>query len=114
MREMLERQDLLAGFLRAHEAACEMIRHDPRAAAKAVSATTGMVDPGFVLETYRISPKYCASLPEGYVASTMKFAETLRLLGYISRAVREDEIFDRSLITTVHPGPHHYHDGITE
>lgn len=114
MREMLERQELLAGFLRAHEAACEMIRHDPRAAAKIVAETTGMVDPGFVLETYRISPKYCASLPEGYVASTMKFAETLRLLGYISRAVREDEIFDRSLIATVHPGPHHYHDGIAE
>lgn len=114
LRGMLERKELLAGFLRAHEAACEMIRHDPRAAAKTVSETTGMVDPGFVLETYRISPKYCASLPEGYVASTMKFAETLRLLGYISRAVQEDEIFDRSLIDAVHPGPHHYLDGITE
>lgn len=114
MREMLERTELLAGFLRAHEAACEMIRHDPRAAAKVVSETTGMVDPGFVLETYRISPKYCASLPEGYVTSTIKFVETLRSLGYISRAVREDEIFDRSLIDRVHPAPHHYLDAIAE
>lgn len=61
-----------------------------------------------------LSGKYCASLPEGYVASTMKFVETLRSLGYILRAVQENEIFDRSLIDAVHPGPHHYHDGIAE
>jgi len=114
MREMLEKRDVLAGFLLAHEAACEMIRHEPRTAAKTVAEITGMVDPDFVLETFRISPKYCASLPEGYVASTMKFVETLQSLGYILRAVQENEIFDRSLIDAVHPGPHHYNDGIAE
>ncbi|MDD1693380.1 MAG: ABC transporter substrate-binding protein [Methanoregula sp.] len=114
MQGMLEKRDVLTGFLRAHEAACEMIRHDPRASAKIVAETTGMVDAAFVEETYRVSPKYCASLPDGYVASTMKFVETLRSLGYISRTVQETEIFDRSLIDEVHPGPHHYGDGITE
>lgn len=113
MRGMLEKKDLLTGFLRAHEAACEMIRHEPRAAAKIVAETTGMVDPEFVLETYRVSPKYCSSLPDGYIASTIKFVETLRSLGYISRAVQEKEIFDRSLIGAVHPGPHHYSDGMS-
>ncbi len=113
MREMLKKKDLLTRFLTAHEAACEQIRHDPRAAARVVAGTTGMTDPEFVLETYRISPKYCAALPPEYVSSTMKFVGTLRSLGYISRPVREDEIFEHSLIAAVHPGPHHYNAGIT-
>jgi NitT/TauT family transport system substrate-binding protein len=113
MREMLEKKDLLMKFLYAHEAACEMIRHDPRAAARVVAGTTGMVDPDFVMETYRISPKYCSALPPEYVASTMKFVRTLQELGYISRPIAEDEIFDCSLIAAVHPGPHHYDAGIT-
>jgi NitT/TauT family transport system substrate-binding protein len=112
MREMLEKNDLLTRFLTAHEAACELIRHNPEAAAGVVAKTTGMVDADFVMETYRISPKYCAALPPEYVSSTMKFVRTLQALGYISRPIGEDEIFDRSLIAAVHPGPHHYNDGI--
>jgi NitT/TauT family transport system substrate-binding protein len=42
----------------------------------------------------------------------MKFVTTLHALGYIPRPIREEEIFDRSLIEQVHPGPHHYNDGI--
>jgi len=114
MREMLENKDLLKGFLSAHEAACEMIRHDPHACARIVAKTTGMVDEDFVLETYRISPKYCAALPPEYVSSTMKFVYTLHNLGYISRPVGEEEIFDRSIIKTVHSGPHHYNDGLCD
>jgi NitT/TauT family transport system substrate-binding protein len=113
MRQMLENRDLLSRFLSAHEAACEMIRHDPPAAARIVAETTGMVDPEFVLETYRISPKYCAALPPEYIASTMKFVRTLQSLGYISRAIGEREIFERSLVEAVHPGPHHYGAGIS-
>jgi ABC-type nitrate/sulfonate/bicarbonate transport systems, periplasmic components len=112
MREMLEKKGLLARFLSAHEAACEWIRHDPAACADIVARTTGMVDPAFVLETYRISPKYCAALPPEYIASTMKFVRTLHVLGYISRQVREDEIFDLAGIRSIHPGPHHYMAGI--
>ena len=112
MRRMLKKRDLLARFLAAHEAACEMIRHDPRACARIVADTTGMVDGDFVMDMYRISPKYCAALPQEYVASTMKFVKTLHSLGYIPRLVGEDEIFDRSLIGEVHPGPHHYGDGL--
>jgi len=114
MREMLNKRDLLTRFLTAHEAACEWIRHDPSACARIVAERTGMVDPAFVLETYRISPKYCAALPPEYIASTMKFARTLHALGYISRPIREDECFEKSLIGTVHPGPHHYAAGIAD
>jgi NitT/TauT family transport system substrate-binding protein len=112
MREMLEQKDLLLRFLAAHEEACEMIRHDPGACARIVAGTTGMVDEKFVMDAYRISPKYCAALPPEYIASAMKFVRTLHTLKYISRPVPEGEIFDRSLIEKVHPGPHHYNDGI--
>jgi NitT/TauT family transport system substrate-binding protein len=112
MRPMLGKTDLLTRFLTAHEEACGMIRHDPRTSARIVAATTGMVDEEFVLATYRVSPKYCAALPPEYVASTMKFVGVLHALGYISREVREEEIFNRSLIECVHPGPHHYDAGM--
>ncbi len=114
MREMLEKRDLLTRFLTAHEVACEWIRHDPAACARIVAGTTGMVDEAFVMETYRISPKYCAALPPEYIASTMKFARTLHELGYISRIVSESECFERSLIAAVHKGPHHYSAGIAD
>lgn len=112
-RRMLENNDLLLMFLSAHEEACEQIRHDPRSAARIVATTTGMVDEDFVLDTYRISPKYCSALPPEYIFSTMRFAHTLHKLGYISHPVSEEAIFEQSLIRTIHPGNHHYNDGIT-
>ena len=112
MRHMLEKKELLTRFLTAHEEACEMIRHRSHACARIVATMTGMVDEEFVLSAYRISPKYCAALPPEYIASTMKFVGVLHTLGYISRQVREEEIFDPSLIEAVHPGPHHYGAGL--
>lgn len=112
MRHMLEKRELLMRFLAAHEEACEKIRHDPRTCSQIVAATTGMVDEEFVFATYRISPKYCAALPPEYIASTMKFVPVLHALGYISRPVREEEIFERSLIDRVHQGAHHYAAGL--
>jgi NitT/TauT family transport system substrate-binding protein len=111
-RAMLEVKDPLLRFLAAHEEACEWIRHDPDACARSVAATTGMVDEKFVMDMYRISPKYCAALPPEYIASAMKFVPALHELGYIPRLVREEEIFDRSLIEQVHTGPHHYNVGL--
>ncbi len=112
MRQMLEKRDLLLEFLSAHEAASEMIRRDPLVCARVVAKTTGMVDEAFVMETYRISPKYCAALPPEYIDSTMKFVRTLHALGYISHPVGEHAIFEQSLIRTIHPESHHYNDGI--
>ncbi len=114
LREMLSRRNLLSSFLSAHEAACEMIRRNPRICARIVAETTGMVDEAFVMETYRLSPKYCASLPPEYRASTMKFISALQTLGYIEQSMDESAIFDLSLIEGVHPGPHHYGSGIKE
>ncbi|HUK92659.1 MAG TPA: ABC transporter substrate-binding protein [Methanomicrobiales archaeon] len=113
MEDQLHREDLLLGFLASHEAACQMIRRDPRSAASVVARTTGMVDEEFVLEAYHISPKYCASLPGEYVASTMKFVSTLVSLGYISSPVTREDLFNTSLIRRVHPGFDHYNAGIS-
>jgi NitT/TauT family transport system substrate-binding protein len=114
MRGILEQRDLPARFLSAHESACELIRHHPRSAARTVAQTTGMVDEEFVMDAYRISPKYCAALPPEYIASTLRFVQTLEALGSVSREIGTEEIFDRSLIDAVHPGPHHYGAGIAE
>jgi NitT/TauT family transport system substrate-binding protein len=114
MREMLKKSGLLTGFLIAHEAAYEWIRHDPKTCARVVAETTGMVDAAFVEETYRISPKYCAALPPEYIESTMKFARTLHTLGYISREIRKEECFETSLIEKVHTAPHHYEARISD
>ena len=110
--EMPVDPDVLSRFLRAHEEACERIRHDPAGCAQIVSAVTGMVDPEFVLEAYRISPKYCAALPAEYIASTMRFVRTLHQTGYIQKPVEQERIFDPALIAEVHPSPAHYESGL--
>lgn len=103
---------LLSRFLMAHEEASEMIRHDPVVSAQKVSYVTGMHDQAFIQEAYHISPKYCASLPPAYIASTMAFVEVLSDTGYIQNPLSKNEIFDTTLIDEVHPTPPHYDAGI--
>ena len=110
--EMPGDKDILFRFLRPHEEACERIRHDPRGCAHLVSAVTGMVDPEFVWEAYRISPKYCAALTGEYIASTMRFVRTLHKTGYIQKTVEQERMFDLSLIAEVHSSPAHYESGL--
>jgi len=106
--EFMGSGDTILTFLKLHEKACNFIRKKPGEAAEIVSKLTEIVDKGFVLEAYKISPKYCAALPPEYVASTMGFVKVLNELGYISRPVSEDEIFDFRFIKKVHRGPPHY------
>jgi NitT/TauT family transport system substrate-binding protein len=114
MEQLLHDEDLLTGFIEAHEEACERIRRDPAGCAATVADATGFVDAKFVLGAYRISPKYCASLPPEYLASTAKFAKTLLPLGYVSREVLTDEIFVTSLVKRIHREPPHYNAGIRQ
>jgi len=109
---LLANQTLVAGFLHAHENATAMMRSRPAQAAEIISGYVGFIDPAFVLETLTVSPKYCSQLTDQYIASTMGFVSVLNDLGYITRALNADQIFDRSLINKVHPGAHHYDDGI--
>jgi len=105
-REILER------FLILHEEATSMLRNEPVEAAKTISNYVGFIDIDFVLETLRISPKYCAQITDGYISSTMEFVKALKRLGYIRREISQDEIFDTSLIKKIHPSKDHYSNGI--
>ena len=99
-------------FLSAHEKATSLLRNDPARTAAIIAAYVGFIEPAFVLETLKVSPKYCAQLTDEYIASTMKFVMTLKEIGYIGRLLKPAEIFDRSLTNRIHPEKHHYDDGI--
>ena len=99
-------------FLITHEEAESVLRKAPAHAAQAIADHVGIIDREFIFETLRVSPKYCAALTKGYIASTMDFVKALKTLGYIKRELDKDEIFDTSLIETIHPEKDHYGDGI--
>lgn len=107
-KEMLERGSLVEGFLRIHERACNVIRESPERAARwTVSVLPGLDEP-FVREVYAVSPKYCASLPEAYVESTLRFLPVMKRLGYADELARPGEVFEPAFIGRVHSEPHHY------
>jgi len=107
-KALMQEHEVILRFLEVHEKASNFIRKNPRGAAKTVSERIGIVDEDFVLEAYRISPKYCASLSSEFVRSTMAFVPVLHRLGYISRLLKESEIFEYSFINLVHKEPPHY------
>lgn len=109
LRFLREHRDLVRRFLIAHEAAEDILRNDPEQASRDIARQVGVVDEAFVLETLRVSPRYCAALSNDYVASTMDFMRALLRLGYIRKELLQTEIFDRSLIDETHPGQDHYH-----
>jgi NitT/TauT family transport system substrate-binding protein len=107
-KELMKSPDIIMRFLQFHEKASNFIRKKPDEAAKMVSNLTGIVDEDFVLDAYRISPKYCSMLSSDFVSSTMDFVPVLHRLKYISRIISLDEIFDFSFINKVHKEPQHY------
>ncbi len=106
-------KELVEKFLTAHEDATSFIRNNPEDAAGIISDYVRLVDREFVLETLKISPKYCAQITDEYVSSTMEFVKVLKKLGYINREITQDGIFDTSLIKKIHPSEDHYGDGIS-
>ncbi|MDP3066908.1 MAG: ABC transporter substrate-binding protein [Methanobacteriaceae archaeon] len=95
-------------FLRGHEVACNFIRNQPQNAAEIAASELGNVDIDFVLKTYQISPKYCASLPSAYIESTLDFVPVLTRLGYMESKIKQEDIFNLEFIQEVHPEPSHY------
>ncbi len=100
--------DLAEKFLRLHEDACNLIRNEPEQAATFAAKAIGFADKEFLLKVYRVSPKYCASLPHAYRQSTLKFVPILKELGYIKRNLSDNEIFTLDLIKKIHREPPHY------
>ena len=107
--ELIKREpEFINDFLMAHEAACNFIHNQSREAAEVVAGQLGNIDVDFILETFQISPKYCASLPEEYIKSTLDFVPVLEKLGYLEKKIKREDIFDLKFIQEVHPEPSHY------
>lgn len=100
-------------FLTLHEDATSFFRDRPLEAAKIIADYVRVADEDFILDTLRISPKYCSALTNEYISSTMEFVHVLKALGYISREILSVDIFDTSVIQKVHPAKAHYGDGLS-
>jgi NitT/TauT family transport system substrate-binding protein len=103
-----ESPSIIEDFLKLHENACNLIREHPKEAARRVHSVINIVDEDLAREVFRVSPKYCASLPRKYVDSTMAFVPALREMGYLARDLAKEEVFYTSIIDKVHPGRDHY------
>jgi NitT/TauT family transport system substrate-binding protein len=103
-----ESPEFIIQFLKAHEKACNLIRFQPENAAEIAYNELEVVSKDFVLNTYKISPKYCASLPEDYINSTLKFIPVLQNLGYMHSTLKREDIFELKFIQKTHPEPAHY------
>lgn len=95
-------------FLVLHEEAASFLRSSPAEAARLIARYVGFIDEEFVLDTLRVSPKYCAQITGEYISCTIEFVKVLKRLGYITREPASEEIFDLSLINRVHPEKDHY------
>lgn len=100
--------EFIIDFLKAHEDASNLIRNEPDSAAEIAVDEIEVLSKDFVLKTYNISPKYCASIPKEYIKSTLKFVPVLKNLGYINSDLKEEDIFDTRFIEEIHPEPSHY------
>ena len=101
--------NFIMSFLNAHEQACELIRNNPEQAAKIAANEMGVVDKQFVLNTYSISPRYCAKIPDEYIKSTMDFVPVLMELGYMKQELKVEDVFELKFIEEVHKEDAHYY-----
>ncbi|MFX1564428.1 MAG: ABC transporter substrate-binding protein [Promethearchaeota archaeon] len=107
---IFEQPNDIQGFLEIHEAACNLMRENPDKAASLAVKEIGIVDEAFLKQVFRVSPKYCASLPPEYIESTLAFIPVLQEMGYIQQRLTAADVFEPSIIEKVHPDPHHYND----
>ena len=101
-------KDFIISFLKAHEEASNLIRNKPEIAAEIASKEMDVVDKKFVLDTYIISPRYCAKISDKYIESTMKFIPVLKYLGYMKDELNIEDIFNLKFIEETHPEEAHY------
>ncbi len=109
-RELLdESQGDLRDFLIKHEWGTNILRESRELSARILSKyMRHELDSATVKEILNMSPKYCASLPEEYIESTIKLTELMVQLGYVEGAPRPHEIFCLDIISDIHPQKEHY------
>ncbi len=103
-----EKPEILEKFLGVHKKASALLRENPALSSRTIAETVQLVDQGFVEDTLRVSPKYCACLSSEYVESTVEMLPVLKRLNYLQADLDRDDIFDFTLIDKVHPEPPHY------
>lgn len=101
---------LVESFLQIHEDACNLMRLNPNEASKLAVKEIAIIGEDFLQQVFRVSPKYCASLPTEYIESTLAFVPVLKKMGYIKRTLTEHDVFEKSLIEKVHLEAHHYNN----
>ncbi|MCK5559448.1 MAG: ABC transporter substrate-binding protein [Thermoplasmata archaeon] len=99
---------LLEEFLKLHEEATQQLMTKADWAAEKVSKIVKVVDHEFILQSFELSPKYCASLPEKYIDSTLAFIPILKKLKYIDKDLGKSDIFDLRFINKLHQTQPHY------
>lgn len=100
--------NILEKFLNLHEKASNLIRKKPYKASEITANVIGVLNKEFLLQVYSISPKYCASLPKEYIASTLAFVPILKKIGYISKSLCKEDIFYTEIIEKTHKEKPHY------
>ncbi|MBZ2165369.1 ABC transporter substrate-binding protein [Methanobacterium spitsbergense] len=100
--------EYITSFLKAHEDASNLIQNVPNTAAEIAANEMGVVDKKFVRETYNISPRYCAKVPDEYIKSTMEFIPVLKELGYMNHDLKVGDIFNLRFIEETHKEDAHY------
>jgi NitT/TauT family transport system substrate-binding protein len=107
-RLIQESPSLLEDFLKLHEDACNLLREHPDKAARLVHSGLKIIDKDFAREVFRVSPKYCASLPDEYIDCALAFLPAMREMGYLARDLTKEEVFYTRAIEKVHKERHHY------
>ena len=108
-RQLLESNyEEIKEFIRLHERCTEILRNSAEDVAEGIARCMGVVDKDFVLSTLKISPCYCAALPDEYIKCTEELMKRQFALGYIEKVVDMEEVFELSIIKEIHPKGHHY------
>lgn len=104
-----ENKEIILDFLIKHEWATNLLRearkYSSRILFEYIREEIGLKE---IEEILSLSPKYCASLPEEYVNSTMSLSKVMMKLGYIDSTFKKQEIFDLTIIREIHPQKEHY------
>jgi NitT/TauT family transport system substrate-binding protein len=95
-------------FLKFHKKASNLLRENPKEAAKIICKHLAFVDDTYVKNVLEISPKYCIALSDNFINTSIEFTQKLYELGYISEKKNVDDIFVAEFIQEVHPEPDHY------
>ncbi|MFW9946539.1 MAG: ABC transporter substrate-binding protein [Candidatus Odinarchaeota archaeon] len=99
---------LIIKFLEHHKKASYLLRTSQSLAAEKIAKSFEIIDKSYAKSVLMISPKYCISLSEEYVNTTMDFVKALHELGYIKKNLKKNDIFVTDFVQKVHPEKNHY------